>query len=120
MIETPQRTIPDVPILDAETIDFAYQRIIEFSVIGAAFVVVFIAFMALVWWVLRGSKAEIRSARDSERSAHAASIQMAEKTVGINIQLVERIDRLIEMSNSIIRRLSALGGGGPDAPTGAA
>ena len=108
------------PLPDAETVDFAYQRIVEFSVIGAAFVVIFIAFMALVWWVLRGARAEIKDARNSERAAHAASIQMAEKTVGINIQLVERIDRLINMSDSILKLLSAQGGGGPDAPTDAA
>ena len=112
---------PHVPLPDAETVDFAYQRIIEFGVIGAAFVVIFIAFMALVWWVLRGARAEIKDARNGERAANAASIQMAEKTVGINIQLVERIDGLIGMSNEIIKSLSAQGGGGgQDAPTGTA
>ncbi len=105
---------------DPETVDFAYQRIIEFSVIGAAFVAIFIAFMALVWWVLRGARAEIRDARNNERSANAASIQMAEKTVGVNIQLVERLDRLIGMSNSIIRRLASQSAGGTDDPPDAA
>ena len=102
------------------TTDFAYKSIIEFSVVGAVLAIVLISAIALVWWVLRSSKAEIRDARNNERCAHAASIQMAEKTVGVNTQLVERLDRLIGMSNSIIRHLASRSGGEINDPSDAA
>ena len=105
---------PELPIPDGETVDFAYQRIIEFGVIGCAFVVVFITFIVFVWWVMKSSAAQLKDMRDSERAAHISSKQTSDKMVEVNTKISERLNRVLAMLNSIAKRLSVQTGGNGD------
>ena len=82
----------------------AYQRLIEFSVIGAAFVALFVFSSSLVWWILRRSAEMIREkdgmlAETNEQRAEAAG----EAIRAITIQN-ERMRRVLDMLEELIGR----------------
>lgn len=110
-MQPPQNTLsPDVA-------DAAAQRLIEFSVIGAAFVLVFFFAAALVWWTLRQSAKEIRAARAETQKVNDRSFQATEKAAENNAKVAERLKRVLAMLNQITDGLHMLiMRGGRDAP----
>lgn len=99
----------------------AATRLIEFSVIGAAFVLVFLFCGLLVIYVLRAARDEIRSSRADAAAANERSMNSAEKSVRAVTQGAERSSRIIDMLESVLHLLTAQAAGGsgdvpPDSP----
>ena len=88
-----------------ETIDSASQRLIEFSVIGAAFVLVFIFSAALVWWVLRVAALEIRSAREELSRVNEARARMASEGTWVDAEIIDRQDCTISLVSRVLNIL---------------
>lgn len=111
-MQPPQNT------LSPEVADAAAQRLIEFSVIGAAFVLVFFFATALVFWVLKTSAKEMKAVRESAEAANNRSFTAAEKATENSTKISERMGRMLAMQNRIMDALQilALRGGQNDPP----
>lgn len=96
---------PPQDIINPEVTDAAATRLIEFSVIGAAFVLVFFFSIALVFWVLRASAKEMKAQRQEAQSVNARSFQAAEKATENYTKIAERMERILSMLN---RQMDAL------------
>ena len=80
---------------------------------AAAALLVFLAGLSIIWWVLKTSAKEVAAAREEVRNTNTRSSQAAEKTTEANTLMAERLNRVIEMLNSV---LDLLRGGGRDVP----
>ena len=92
-------------IIPKEEIVGASQRLIEQGVIGAAFFLIFLAAVILIWFVLRSAAKEIRTARAETANANERSAQLATETVKVNTQLVDRQDTVIGMLEKVLDRM---------------
>ena len=86
----------------AEITESAYERMIEFSVIGAILAVVLISSIALVVWVIR-----TYNKKDDERNIYLQEVlnrraETAEKAVEAQTITNERMNRIIDMLNTVI------------------
>lgn len=115
----PQGPPPELPSIPkdelrevvSELITDSGTRMIEFSVIGAAFVFVFLFCALLVWSVLRAAAREIRSAREETASANERSMQTSEKAIGSMTKVAERTKRTNDMLESVLTILHTSRGG---------
>lgn len=93
----------------AEVGKTAYERMVEFSVIGAILAIVLISSIALVFWVIRtyNKKDEARDAYLYEVNNRRA--ETAEKAVEAQTKTNERINRMIDILNILVERGRAHG-----------
>jgi len=110
--------LPPQSTINPELADAAATRLIEFSVIGAAFVLVFFFAAALVWWTLRSSAREMRAVRESAEAVNNRSFGAAEKATENYTKIAERMERILSMLNRMTDSLQALvlKGGHDDPP----
>ena len=104
----PQRTLQESDLWGK-----AGEAVITHGPWAAFALLVFLAGLSIIWWVLRTSAKEVAAAREEVRNTNARSSQTAEKTTEANTLLAERLNRVIEMLNSV---LDLLRGGGRDVP----
>lgn len=88
----------------------AYERMIEFSVLGAILAVVLISSIALVVWVIK-----TYNKKDEERDKYMRLIierraETAEKSAATQAITNERMSRLITMINTLVERDRGHGG----------
>ncbi len=83
----------------------AYQRIIEFSVIGAAFVVQLGFCATLVWWILRTSAAMIREKDWKLTEVYEQRAEAAEEAVRAITTQNERTRRVLDMLNELLEKV---------------
>jgi hypothetical protein len=77
MPETNPTAIPS-----AETVDAAYQRLIEFGVVGAVLAIVLIALLCIIWWNLvqaRKKDVEHQAAIKDQATKHRETIERISK-----------------------------------------
>ncbi len=95
-------------IIPKEKIANASDVLIREGAMGAAFFLVFLAAIVMIWFVLRAAAREIKTAREATEKANERSIQLATKTVEVNTKLVDRQDIAIEMSEKILGKLELI------------
>ena len=96
------------PLPSPEIVDQAGQRLVEFGVIGAAFVLLFFFCGFLVMWVLRAAAREIRAARETAEKANGRSFDAAEKATENYTRIAERLERMLSMQSRMIDTLQVL------------
>ena len=115
------KTAADVAGRAGEAFSASTQRLIEFSVIGAAFVLMFMGSAFLIWQVLKAARAEIEAARKEADKANDRGNSIGMKSVQAVTQVAERVSRMIDMQEGAINLLTVLvgRGGGRNVPTDA-
>lgn len=108
----------------------AQRAIISDGPWAAAFLVVFLALLFFTTMVFKFAVKEIREAHKGERNANERNAQAFTESVKTTTQVVDRLDRVVDMDNDIIgvlgglrdainqllARLETPGGGGRDVP----
>ena len=116
-----ETTPPGIP--STETVDAAYQRLIEFGVVGAILAIILTVFLALIWWNLhQASKATARHHKQLEEQSDKhrktikriaddhkeALIEQAEQHREERRQLVDDFKSRIESYSEVLKEKDAM------------
>lgn len=84
------------------TLKESTKGMIEWGVVGCVLAFVLVACLALVVWVLRASKAEVKSAWDYAKLVNEQRAESAKEATAALVETNINLKRVIEMQNAIL------------------
>ena len=88
--------------MTAEVTKSAYERMIEFSVVGAILTIILISAIALVFWVIRTYNRKDEANQKYMQEINERRAEAAAKSVEAQFKTIDRIDRMISMLHVLV------------------